>query len=753
MLSTRRDRRICCGLRWGVSMLLILLLIVFSAGPLWAHHGGHKHVLILHSYHPGLAWTDGIMAGIQEAFAEKSEDFQLHVEYLDTRRYQNSAYFSAILNAILHDKLEDRSFDLVLLSDNEALNFVLGHRDNLFGKTPIVFCGINNFNPSMISGFRGFTGVAESPAYGETFELALRLHPETKEIVIIGNTQNPSDKENREVILPVLQKLERIQFRFWDDFSLDELTEKLGRLRKGSLVFINGTVTDHSGHILSSSESTTHMRQACAVPLYSFWDFSLGHGIVGGKLIRATTQGRLAGQLALDVLQGHNPDEIPVIDAGTNEFMFDYNELKRFGLSMKALPKGSLIINRPPPFYALSKGQLWGGFGLMTVLSGLLLMTLWGRRKAEKALSASEAQIKLLLNTAAEGIYGLDLQGNCTFCNQAALKLLGYGKEEELFGRNMHSLTHHTRPDGSPYPSSECRICQAFNKNEGFHFEDEIFWRADGDSFSAEYWAYPLRKEKIVIGAVVSFLDITERKKSEQRIKEANRELDAFVYTVSHDLRVPLTAMIGFADLLKMEHSQGMNEEALEMLAVIEKQGRRMELLIEDLLALARIGTLDAPEQPIVTDEIVSGVLLALADQLASSGVRVQMNILPDVRVPETLLSQLFQNLIVNAIRYAGAKGNPIDVGGERKGQVVRFYVRDHGPGIPVEEREHIFEVFFRGKGGKKVTGTGVGLATVKKIASLYGGGAWVEETPGGGCTFWVEVNDASSPEASPTGP
>jgi signal transduction histidine kinase len=103
-------------------------------------------------------------------------------------------------------------------------------------------------------------------------------------------------------------------------------------------------------------------------------------------------------------------------------------------------------------------------------------------------------------------------------------------------------------------------------------------------------------------------------------------------------------------------------------------------------------------------------------------------------------MSQIFDNLIGNAARYAGKEGGPIEVEGEKNGNIVRFIVRDHGSGIPAEERGPIFEVFYRGVTGKAVPGTGVGLATVKKIARLYGGNAWAEETPGGGATFCVEM-------------
>jgi signal transduction histidine kinase len=105
-------------------------------------------------------------------------------------------------------------------------------------------------------------------------------------------------------------------------------------------------------------------------------------------------------------------------------------------------------------------------------------------------------------------------------------------------------------------------------------------------------------------------------------------------------------------------------------------------------------------------------------------------------------LVQIFDNLIVNALKYGCERGETIEVGGERNGEKVSLYVRDHGPGIPIDEQGRIFEVFCRGVAGKDKQGTGIGLATVQKIASLFDGRAWVEDTPGGGSTFWVDIVD-----------
>jgi PAS domain S-box-containing protein len=138
------------------------------------------------------------------------------------------------------------------------------------------------------------------------------------------------------------------------------------------------------------------------------------------------------------------------------------------------------------------------------------------RKRIETALHESEERVRLLLDSTAEAIYGIDLDGNCTFANRACLRMLGNVNPEELLGKNMHDVMHHSHKDGHPHTVSECRILQAFRRGEGTHVDDEVFWRADGTSFPAEYWSYPVWKNGEVVAAVVTFLDISERVKAEE---------------------------------------------------------------------------------------------------------------------------------------------------------------------------------------------------------------------------------------------
>jgi formate hydrogenlyase transcriptional activator len=145
------------------------------------------------------------------------------------------------------------------------------------------------------------------------------------------------------------------------------------------------------------------------------------------------------------------------------------------------------------------------------------------RKRAEEALHNSEERVRLILDSTAEGIFGCDPEGTCLFCNPAAVRLLGYDDSSELLGKNMHALEHHTRADGRPYPIEECPIYAGFQNGQGVHRDDEVFWRRDGTCFPVEFWSHPVFQESKTLGAVVTFVDITERKQAEDALRKSEQ--------------------------------------------------------------------------------------------------------------------------------------------------------------------------------------------------------------------------------------
>ncbi len=213
-----------------------------------------------------------------------------------------------------------------------------------------------------------------------------------------------------------------------------------------------------------------------------------------------------------------------VLDEATGDPIRDPARLALADSSLKEFADQAALRGRDGTLRPIddSIGPIRGSDG-QTIGAVLVFRDVTRRRQDEARLRAGEEQVRLLLDSTGEAIYGLDLQGLCTFSNPACLRLLGFKTPEDLLGQPMHALIHHTRPDLTPYPVHECRIFQAIHLGEGSHVDDEVFWRSDGSSFPTEYWSFPIRRDGEIVGSVVTFIDITERTKAAATISEQTR--------------------------------------------------------------------------------------------------------------------------------------------------------------------------------------------------------------------------------------
>jgi PAS domain S-box-containing protein len=225
-------------------------------------------------------------------------------------------------------------------------------------------------------------------------------------------------------------------------------------------------------------------------------------------------------------------------------------EPARFHSQLDFAAAGNRILDvRCDPFYD-TKGRVTG------VLVDARDIT--EEKEADQALRKADELVRLLLNSTGEGIYGIDLKGDCTFANPACAKLLGFESVDALLGQHMHKLIHHTRVNGEPYPVEECRIYQAFHKGEGTHVDDEVMFYADGKPFPCEYWSYPVIRDNELLGCVVTFVDITERRRVENELRQTEKmaALGKLSAGLAHELNNPAAAASRAANLLR----EGIND-------------------------------------------------------------------------------------------------------------------------------------------------------------------------------------------------
>jgi len=233
--------------------------------------------------------------------------------------------------------------------------------------------------------------------------------------------------------------------------------------------------------------------------------------------------------------------------------------------------------------------------------------------------------------------------------------------------------------------------------------------------------------------------ELTIRRKTEEQLRNINQDLDAFVRTASHDLRSPLTTIITGTELLQTELKEKLSDKQCDLIEIVHKQGHRMSRLLNDLLSLARVGSVSQPLEVIDPTLIAAQAIEDLSKEIMTNQCKVHVEEMPEIKAHSSLFYQILLNLIANAVRYGSNPEKAIEIGAKIQGDIYRLFVKDYGPGIPVEERDKIFDVFYRSDNDQP-QGTGVGLAIVQKIARYYSGTVYVEETPGGGSTFIVEV-------------
>ncbi len=327
--------------------------------------------------------------------------------------------------------------------------------------------------------------------------------------------------------------------------------------------------------------------------------------------------------------------------------------------------------------------------------------------------------------------------GNFLQVNPTLCRMLGYN-ESELLCLNASDITH---------PDDRTKIDQLFDNlqsgEQDVAYYEKRFILKNGSLL----WGYvSLSCVRGNDGAplyhVGQVIDTTERKKAEDALVRANRDLEAFTSTVSHDLRSSLAPFVNIPPLLAKRNRDLIGDDDQKLLELLERRGRRMQKIMDDLLTLARVGFLKRPLSPVSVEEIVQEILQEMSSSVEQAGIIVQIASLPELHVPSTFIVQIFGNLIGNALKYAAVAGSSIEIGGNREGDRFHYFVRDHGPGIPEEERNRIFYPFYRSRAEGRSDGAGIGLAIVEKIARLCNGRVWVTETDGGGCTFRVELTD-----------
>ena len=373
-------------------------------------------------------------------------------------------------------------------------------------------------------------------------------------------------------------------------------------------------------------------------------------------------------------------------------------------------------------------------------------------------LIQTEARASHILDSSADGLYGIDRAGIVTFMNPAGCAILGY-TQEQVVGRLAHTLFHHSKADNSPYPSAECPSYKSLRQGDKIRVDDEVYWHADGHPVPVMYATHPMIQDGEITGAVTSFVDVSVQRAAMQarevalvaaeNLAKIRRE---FLANMSHEIRTPLNGVLGFAEIGARNYLN--SDKARDAFTKIKSSGQRLLGVINDVLDFSKLdaGKLNIEHTEVVIEQVVASTLELVRDRAGAKGLALQVDLAPDL--PRTCLSdplrmgQVLLNVLTNAVKFTEAGSVTLSLSCQ-DGMLI-FRVADTGIGMDAEQLDLLFNPFQQADASstRKFGGSGLGLAISKRILELMDGEIRVDSQLGVGTCVEFRLPCVTSPPA-----
>lgn len=709
-----------------------------------------KNILLLNSYHPGFTWTDGITDGVVEAFS-KRQDINLYVEFEDAKRFSDSISIRHFKDYLLK-KYRKYKFDLIITSDNNALDFIVENKIDKTWGIPVVFCGISNYNDYDIEN-NDYYGVIETDDWLPIVDVILRIHGNEldKFYFVSENTSTGSIRDS--VLRKCFDELNvNTKLVILDDYTVESLLEKVKLIQGKSIVYYHGIGVDSYGNPVVPEILGIELAKQAHVPVYSSYQGIIGMGVVGGFVRSGKIHGLEAAELALKLLDGADRANIPRTLNQDGEYVFDFDMIKKFHLDLNNFPKDAIYINKPKKFLELYKNETLAVLSFIVVLITIiafLISSYIKRLRAEKRYRESEIRFREFAELLPQIVFEADLNGKFLFVNNHALDSFGYTKEELQLGINLFELI-----DTEDHNRVKRNIGNMIKKDS---LEETAYSILDrkGKKYIFQVHANLIFKDGIPYGVRGIGIEITKQRQFEQdlinakkRAEESDKLKSAFLANMSHEIRTPLNSIVGFSYLLSERNLS--DEEVNRMAGYIRSSSDHLLMLINDIIDISKI---EAQQLEInITNIDVIELLAEINIYIEREKIRSEkthINIIckwPEnknglfIKTDALRLKQILYNLINNALKFT-EKG-AIEFGYHLENAMITFFVKDSGIGIDEDLGENIFNRFIKinSNKGKLYSGFGLGLSISKQLADLLNGKLWYESNNGRGTTFYFSL-------------
>ena len=702
-------------------MRYFLLFSILFLNLLFANSS--KDVLLLHSYHKGYAWTDDISKEIEKKFKDH-KDIELTTVYMDTKRIDDYSYLNDLAK-LYKKQFEGRVFDLVIVSDNAALDFMIKYHEFLFKDIPVLFCGINNFNKSLLdeNNMKKFTsGVAEEVDLEKNFELISKLHPKLKNLLIINDTSITGYAIKRD-LNPIIEKYkDKFKIEYTDDLEISNLKQKVSILDKeNSVILFVLLFKDTTGKYFTYKQSFAQVKDVSQVPIYGLWDFYLDNGIVGGLLTSAIAQGDAVSKMALQVLNGKKITEIPVLEKSPNIYMFDYKELKKFNIDVSKYLNNPIIINEPASLYKEHTKFFILSIIIILILSIIVIVlkaNIQRRERVELELSNRLEFDKVLLDTIPNPIYYKNIDGKFLGCNISFASLVSSSRDE-IIGKTAFDFFPHN------VASKNTQIDQELLNTFATSTSEFTFYTLSNEMKQIVLNKAVYKNIDGTVGGIVCIMDdITERVQQKQFLIQQSKlaEMGDMIAAIAHQWNEPLVELSALVQ--DIQTSYLLNElKDMEVKDFVNDSMIQIKYMSKTLSDFRNFLKPSTKKKLFSITKSLSEINEIIGKQVFYSNIEMNFNYKNEneellIYGYENEFKQVLLNLINNAKNKIVEKDidfrkkAKIDINIKRTSNFNIIEIIDDGGKIDDKIINSIFEPYFT----TKEEGTGIGLYMAKVI-------------------------------------